>query len=148
VYPLAVKTVANQLEEKHLTWRGYMEGMEHGYKTKDGYMEDADGNCEHPPINQRDISQKATPGHQYAARHNPFVYFHSIIDDPSRCANDTSLEKLRTDLSRSDTTPNLAFITPNLCNDGHDNPCKGASPGEKDGLAAAVDFSRNGCPES
>jgi hypothetical protein len=84
IYPPRVKTIASQLEEKHLTWRGYMEGMEHGYKTADGSMEDVDGNCERPPINQKDISQKATAFHQYAARHNPFVYFHSIIDDRKR----------------------------------------------------------------
>jgi hypothetical protein len=30
---------------------------------------------------------------------------------------------LVTDLQSAATTPNLSFITPNLCNDGHDYPC-------------------------
>jgi hypothetical protein len=30
---------------------------------------------------------------------------------------------LATDLHSVATTPNLSFITPNLCNDGHDAPC-------------------------
>jgi hypothetical protein len=34
---------------------------------------------------------------------------------------------LATDLQSVATTPNLSFITPNLCNDGHDYPCKNTS---------------------
>jgi hypothetical protein len=30
---------------------------------------------------------------------------------------------LATDLKSVPTTPNLSFITPNLCDDGHDSPC-------------------------
>jgi hypothetical protein len=30
---------------------------------------------------------------------------------------------LATDLKKLSTTPNLSFIVPNLCNDGHDFPC-------------------------
>ena len=35
-----------------------------------------------PAINSQDHTQSAHKGDQYAARHNPFVYFHSIIDSP------------------------------------------------------------------
>ena len=38
--------------------------------------------CAHPPIGAPDQSQTASASDQYAARHNPFVYFHSIIDRP------------------------------------------------------------------
>ncbi len=30
----------------------------------------------------RDGTQSATAADQYAARHNPFIYFHSILDCP------------------------------------------------------------------
>ncbi|HUO05702.1 MAG TPA: alkaline phosphatase family protein [Candidatus Binataceae bacterium] len=143
VYPASVKTVANQLDNAHLTWRGYMESMEHGYKN----MLDDNGKCEHPHIGDRDDSSGAVPGHQYAAKHNPFVYFHSIIDDPKVCASDVPLTDLTNDLKSAKTTPNLAFISPNLCDDGHDDHCAGAPAGETDGLAAADRFLQKWVPE-
>jgi hypothetical protein len=124
VYPPIVKTVADQLEEKSFTWRGYMEDM----KTP----------CRHPPLNALDDTQAAEAGDQYAARHNPFVYFHSIIDDQARCdANVVPLHRLEDDLSDADTTPNYVFITPDLCSDAHDTPCIDGRPG---GLVSANQF--------
>ena len=51
---------------------------------------------------------------KYAARHNPFVYFHSIIDSPPQCDADVvSLNQLLPgDLESEWATPNLVFITP------------------------------------
>ena len=115
VYPAGVKTVADQLEAKGLTWRGYMEDMSTP--------------CRHPATNAPDDTQKAKVGDQYAARHNPFVYFHSITDSPSCAANDVDLSHLTTDLSTVATTRNLTYITPNLCNDAHDSPCVDGRPG-------------------
>lgn len=115
VYPAGVTTVADQLEAKGLTWRGYMEDM--------------GTPCRHPAANAPDDTQKAKVGDQYAARHNPFVYFHSITDSPSCAANDVDLSHLTTDLSTVGTTRNLTYITPNLCNDAHDSPCVDGRPG-------------------
>ena len=109
VYPSTVLTIANQLEAKGLTWRGYMEDMSR--------------NCqhpEHPELGPKDDHIHAQPGDQYATRHNPFVYFHSIIDQPTCEKHDVPLTALDVDLKSVATTPNLVFITPNLCNDGHD----------------------------
>jgi len=106
VYPEKVRTIANQLEDKGLTWGGYMEDMSR--------------NCQHPELNQPDDHVKAEPGDQYATRHNPFVYFHSIIDHPTCDAHVVPLARFDADLRSIATTPNLVFITPNLCNDGHD----------------------------
>src|SRR6266481_5438245 len=65
VYPPDVRTIANQLEEKGgLKWHGYMEDMK--------------GTCEHPGVGETDPHQSATSNSQYATKHNPFVYFHSI----------------------------------------------------------------------
>jgi hypothetical protein len=86
--------------------------------------------CSHPALNTQDTTQKATATSEYATRHNPFVYFHTIIDDPNYCAaNDVPLTGLQTDLASAATTPNLVFITPNLCHDGHDSPCADGEPG-------------------
>jgi hypothetical protein len=120
VYPGSVKTVADQLEAKGLTWKGYSEDM--------------GTPCRHPQLGSPDDTQKAKPGDQYAARHNPFVYFHSIVDSPTCAANDVPLERLTTDLASIRTTPNLSYLTPNLCHDGHDAPCANGEPG---GLVSA-----------
>jgi phospholipase C len=130
VYPATVKTVADQLQSAGRTWKGYMEDM--------------GTPCRHPALNSRDDTQQARPGDQYAARHNPFVYFHSIIDSPGCAANDVPLDRLDADLASASTTPNYAFITPNLCHDGHDTPCVDGQPG---GLASADEFLKTWVPK-
>ena len=129
VYPANVKTVADQLEAKGLTWRGYMEDM--------------GTSCRHPAPNTADDTQKAEVSDQYAARHNPFVYFKSITSSPSCAHNDVDLSQLPTDLGSVATTPNLSYITPNLCNDGHDSPCVDGRPG---GLVTADEWLRTWIP--
>jgi len=106
VYPDSVITIANQLEAKQLNWKGYMEDM--------------DENCGHPVLGQPDNHISASKESQYATRHNPFVYFHSIIDHPTCKEHVVPLTQLDDDLKSVAKTPNLAFITPNLCHDGHD----------------------------
>ncbi|MGA7871950.1 MAG: alkaline phosphatase family protein, partial [Candidatus Binatus sp.] len=64
--------------------------------------------------------RRASKESQYATRHNPFVYFHSIIDHPTCAEHVVPLVQLDNDLSSVASTPNLSFITPNLCHDGHD----------------------------
>jgi hypothetical protein len=120
VYPSRVRTVADQLTAAGLSWKGYMEDM--------------GTPCRHPVLGAPDDTQKAEVDDQYAARHNPFVYFHSIIDSPACAANDVDLTTLPTDLRSVATTPSLSYITPNLCNDGHDAPCADGRPG---GLTSA-----------
>jgi hypothetical protein len=119
VYPASVKTIANQLEDKGLRWKGYMEDMALAEPKS----------CRHPGLNQRDGTQSATAGDQYAARHNPFVYFHSIIDGPSCAANDVDLGMMPADIASAATTASYSFITPDLCSDGHDEPCVDGRPG-------------------
>src|SRR3954468_24763770 len=130
VYPSTVKTVADQLEAKGLTWKGYMESM----KT----------NCQHPDIGARDETQTASADNQYAARHNPFIYFHSIIDRPICAQRVVALDKLTADLASEGTTPNFSFITPDLCHDGHDEPCKGIN--EPGGLVSSDQFLQTWVP--
>src|SRR5213082_2280725 len=90
--------------------------------------------CRHPSTDQPDETQHARPGDGYAARHNPFVYFHSLLDLGDCASDDLSLGQLPTDLASSAKTPNYAFIVPNLCHDGSEAACLDASP---DGLQAA-----------
>jgi phosphatidylinositol-3-phosphatase len=142
VYPTSVKTIADQLTAKGLSWKGYMEDMGND-TTREAAL------CGRPQLNTRDNTQSATPTDQYAARHNPFVYFHSIVDDGVYCEqHDVPLSQLPADLSKSRTTPSLSFITPDLCNDGHDGngtpgSCADGGPG---GLPAADSFLQTWVP--
>ncbi|MET8430877.1 alkaline phosphatase family protein [Nocardia sp. NPDC004860] len=120
VYPASVQTLAGQLTGVGRSWKGYMEDM--------------GTPCRHPALNSQDTTQKATVAGQYAARHNPFVYFHEIIDSPACRQQVVDLGALKSDLAQPDTTPNFAYITPDLCDDGHDSPCVTGAPG---GLASA-----------
>jgi phosphatidylinositol-3-phosphatase len=137
VYPTLVKTLPDQLEAAGLTWKAYMEDM-----GKDPQRERA--TCGHAALGARETTNKAEPQDQYAAKHNPFVYFHSIIDDASRCdAHVVNLAQLPQDLRSAATTPNYIFITPNLCNDGHDRHCADGRPG---GYAAIDAFLKQWVP--
>ncbi len=120
VYPASVPTLAGQLGSVGKTWKGYMEDM--------------NSSCRHPQLGARDGSQGAKVGDQYATRHNPFVYFRSITSSPECQSNVVDFSNLASDLGSVGTTPNLSYITPNLCNDGHDSPCVDGRPG---GLVSA-----------
>ena len=129
VYPSSVHNLADDLAAKGLTWRSYNEDM-----GNDPARESAA--CGHPPLGALDNTQKAQApsaaapqGDQYATRHNPFMYFHSVIDSPDCAARVVNFRELPRDLAAYETTANLTFITPNLCDDGHDAPCVTRQPG-------------------
>jgi hypothetical protein len=103
VYPAGQDdNVANQLEAKHLTWKGYMDGMTQP--------------CQKPP------TQGAPDPYQtgYATRHDPFMYYASIVDNATRCRTHVvPFPQLATDLA-ANKVPNYSFISPSTCNDAHD----------------------------
>jgi phosphatidylinositol-3-phosphatase len=138
VYPAAVNTLAGQLTGAGYSWKGYMEDM--------GNVSSREATtCAHPAIGTNDGTQTAVSGDGYATRHNPFAYFHSIIDNSTQCnqrvvplgttagtlpaGTPAGVTGLATDLQSESTTPNFSFITPNLCNDGHDYPCTNQTGG-------------------
>jgi phosphatidylinositol-3-phosphatase len=132
VYPAEVQNIGTQLTAAGKKWKAYMQDM-----GNDPNRETAA--CGHPALNSKDETQKAVEGDGYATRHDPFVYFHSVIDEQSYCdAHVVALGSptgampaaalkgetgLATDLRRAGRTPTFSFITPNLCEDGHDFPC-------------------------
>jgi len=97
-------------------------------------MQDMGTPCRHAVINTVDMTQQAKVGDQYAARHNPFLYFAAIVDSPTCAQRVVDLAQLPWDLASISTTPNFTYITPNLCDDGHDAPCVDGRPG---GLTSA-----------
>jgi hypothetical protein len=125
-----------------LHWREYAEDMGADISRDYGDADPLGGaDCAHAPIGGSDLSNSAAANDQYATRHNPFVYFHSVIDNVARCnahvvplghvmvgqngAPDVFVGHLFQDLQSASTTPQFMFITPNLCDDGHDATCAG-----------------------
>ncbi|MGD0866461.1 MAG: alkaline phosphatase family protein [Rhizomicrobium sp.] len=147
VYPANVPTLADQLAKAQLTWKSYSEDM-----GNDPARESAA--CGHPALNTPDGTEKAEaatashPADQYASRHNPFVYFHSIIDSDACKTNVVSFASLQSDLQSVATTANFNFITPNLCNDGHDGgrPTRTCVDGRPGGLVTANAFLKQWIP--
>lgn len=166
VYPTTVKTIGDQLDEKFppnprtgvAHWREYAEDMGNTPSRDHGTPDPLGGtDCAHPEIGGVDNTNSATAADQYADRHNPFIYFHSIIDNQKLCdanvvplgsvavgagkgGSDVFSGHLATDLKREETTPRFAFVTPNLCNDGHDATCAGLNTeGTHEGSLAGAD---------
>ena len=141
VYPASIPTLTHQLEAKGLTWKGYMEDMGNVPRRESA-------TCGHPPIGAHDNTEEAERRDQYAARHDPFVYFHSIIDTPSCAQHVVNFAALAEDLKSVATTPNYVFITPNVCHDGHDGGANGTCvDGEPGGLASADKFLETVVPQ-
>jgi hypothetical protein len=139
VYPSRIGNIATQLDAAGLTWRDYNQSM--GNTPSREAAE-----CGHPGIDGRDSTQSATAQDAYAARHDPFVYFHSIIDDTTLCdTHVVNLDLLPQDLQSASNTPNYVFITPDLCSDGHDATCADSSrPG---GFAGIEQFLQQWVPQ-
>jgi hypothetical protein len=133
VYPTSISNIGLQLTRHNLSWKAYEQDM-----GNDPEREAAA--CGHPTLNSRDGTQSAESGDGYASRHDPFVYFASVTNYPNYCEHrvvalgntNGAMPKaalpgetgLVTDLKSAKTTPTYSFITPNLCRDGHDDPCK------------------------
>jgi hypothetical protein len=135
VYPAAVKTIGDQLTTAGKTWKAYQQDIANSMTQPT--------TCRHPRIGQPDTTLIPTKTDMYATRHDPWVYFHSIIDSPTCNTLVVGLDALSTDLASAKTTPNLSYITPNVCDDGHDAPCKDGRPG---GLTSADLFLQKWVP--
>ncbi|MCL4357992.1 alkaline phosphatase family protein [Patescibacteria group bacterium] len=92
-----VTNIADSIQNSGRTWKAYAEGM-----PSPCYM----------------LNNLST---NFATKHVPFLYYNDIVSNNQRCdSHVVSYSQLATDLKSAQTTPNFAFITPNLCNDMHD----------------------------
>ena len=184
VFPASVQTIGGQLDAAYpqsaqSDWREYAEDMGND-PARDGGVADALGgtDCAYPTQvngvatddtnnaegpNATGTQVKSAISDQYANRHNPFIYFHSVTGDAAICDADvvplgsattnadgaiTYSGHLARDLAHAETTPKFAFITPNLCNDGHDATCAGvnAAGTTAGGLSGADDWLKTWMP--
>jgi len=87
-------SLADQLDQAHISWKAYME------------------NLPHPCFTGASASD-------YAKKHDPFMYYRRIVDDPAACDRVVPLSRLAAD-EGGGTLPRFVWITPNLCHDMHD----------------------------
>jgi len=88
------QSLPDLLEAANLSWKTYQESMPEACFLGDG----AD----------------------YAQKHDPFIYFTPIRENKERCARSVvPLTQLDLDLAAG-SLPNFIFISPNMCNSGHD----------------------------
>lgn len=137
VYPPQTLTLADQLADAGKTWKTYVEGVEAGGPGQPT-------SCRHPTVGSADPNNTPSPGDAYVTWRNPFVYFHSLIDGTECAQDDVGLGQLTSDLKAASTTPSLAYVVPDRCNDGSETPC---APGQPAGLQAAEAFLRKVVPE-
>jgi hypothetical protein len=93
--------IVDQLEAAHISWKAYLEDQ----PTPCFTGSDAGG---------------------YAKKHNPFIYYNDLAGT-ARCQKLVGFRQLSSDLRRG-RLPRYAWISPNLCDDGHD--C-GAATGDR-----------------
>jgi phosphatidylinositol-3-phosphatase len=131
IYPTEAINLADQLFSSRFSWGGYMEDMGRPEPVPQGETAPASPpqNCVRPDVNAADPTQdvrKADPstgfaGSGYAVRHNPFAYFHSLLELGSCTQKDVPLDRL--DGALASGTPNFTFISPNLCDTGEPTEC-------------------------
>jgi hypothetical protein len=116
VYPNTVITLGDQVTASGQTWRGYLADM-------------GKSACVHPSSGAHDSALLPFAGSQYDTRHNPFIYFHSLLDLGDCSTDDTSLDALPAALKATSKAPRLSFIAPPLCDDAASTGCPGGKPG-------------------
>ena len=170
VYPARFPTLVDELELNNTfngsqyTWRGWMEDMaleQSGQIRAQGRP--ADNSCTGPALNSLDGTNGSDTIEQYAARHNPFLFYRSIIgnaetaEDYARCDRNVvdlhtgsaiqGVLDLQTALLKRSTTPNYNLIVPDNCHNAHDSGAQCAdSSGGPGGLAEADQFLQTWVP--
>jgi Phospholipase C len=93
--------LVDQLEAHHVSWGAYLEAL---------------------PANKLDRFGPALPDGTvaplYAKKHNPFVLFDDIANNPARMAHVKDYSQLAADLN-GPKAPQFVWITPDQCNDMH-----------------------------
>jgi len=89
------ENIVDQFEQAGISWKAYMENL---------------------PAAGDTIAQ--TPDHLYVRKHDPFLMYPDVFNDPARANKVVPLSQLTTDLS-TNTVPQFVWISPNQCNDMH-----------------------------
>ena len=99
------RSLMDQLESHHLTWKGYMQSLPEPGSLAIRWPE------QEQPV-------PGLPTQLYAAKHNGFVSFEQVQHDPERSSKIVGFDVLDRDIA-SGQLPNYAHIVPNQCDDMH-----------------------------
>ncbi|HXD64176.1 MAG TPA: hypothetical protein VNV17_06155, partial [Solirubrobacteraceae bacterium] len=105
VYPDTALTLGDQVTSDGKVWGAYIDAM--GKTT-----------CQHPDSGAS--TGLALPGTEpgYDVLHNPFVFFHSLLDAGDCFNDDHDLGKLPSALTNASRTPRFTIVAPDACADG------------------------------
>jgi hypothetical protein len=95
-------TIVDEVNRAHVHWKAYMGGM--------------------PSVCYQGADYPPGTTNGYAKKHNPFLYFDHLRNDPTACQDDVPLSQLNGDLSSGQAT-SFIWISPSLCDDGHADNC-------------------------
>ncbi len=104
---IAARSLMDQMAEKGLTWKAYMEDIPGAGSLVPGW-----------PTSKYPV--KGEPYELYAAKHNGFVSFNTVNQEPfpKLMQHLVGLGQLEADIASGDL-PNYAHIVPNQCNEMH-----------------------------
>jgi hypothetical protein len=106
------KNLVDELMAHNISWKAYMESMPSAGFT--GYW--------YPDNLPSGSSPSTTPPNAlYALKHNPFLLFTDIANNPQLADNVVPLTQLTADLNNNHV-PQFVWISPNICNDMHGQP--------------------------
>jgi len=97
-HTISDRSLVDQLKERNLTWKGYYENF--------------------PADDPRAVFSPKQGNPLYVSKHNAFINFKNVQDDPAFADKIVGLDRLSPDLANGQF-PNYAHIIPNLCNDMH-----------------------------
>ena len=104
-HTVTARSLTDQLQERHLTWKGYYENLP-APGSKAVYY----------PDNRRPV--RGQPTELYAVKHNGFMQFRAVRNDPALATKIVGFDQLFRDLARGQV-PNYAHVVPNQCNEMH-----------------------------
>ncbi len=92
------RNLVDQLQAAGVSWKAYMENLPYPGDTV-----------------------TSTPDGLYVRKHDPFLMYPDVYNNPARADKVVPLTQLSTDLA-SGHVPQFVWITPNICNDMHGGP--------------------------
>lgn len=90
---VSARNLVDEFEAAGISWKAYMEGLPYP--------------CSF-----------TTAGSGYLRRHDPFMYYRDVANNPSRCRNIVPASQLTEDLTHH-SLPRFVWLSPDICHDMH-----------------------------
>ena len=98
-FPVSVDNAVREVLAAGKTWKQYAESI--------------------PSVGYTGGDTVGPDGGNFSTHHAPLLYLTDVLDSPAQLLNIVPFTQFATDLANN-ATPNYSFITPNMCDDGHD----------------------------